>query len=85
MKYAWIAHHKAQWPVTLSCEVLEVSASGYFEHWRHQSADKPIKPEASGRVAAAALLVHIRAIHAEVKAEYGWPRMHKELLARGIR
>ena len=27
----------------------------------------------------------IRAIHAEVKGEYGWPRMHKELLARGIR
>ena len=25
---------------------------------------------------------HIRAIHAEVKGEYGWPRMHKELLAR---
>jgi putative transposase len=27
----------------------------------------------------------MRAIHAEVKGEYGWPRMHKELLARGIR
>lgn len=32
MKYAWIAKHKTRWPVTLSCEVLEVSASGYFEH-----------------------------------------------------
>ncbi|WP_155402807.1 IS3 family transposase, partial [Ralstonia solanacearum] len=32
-----------------------------------------------------ALLVHIRAIHAEVKGEYGWPRVWKELLARGIR
>jgi transposase InsO family protein len=27
----------------------------------------------------------MRAIHAEVKQEYGWPRMHKELLVRGIR
>ena len=27
----------------------------------------------------------MRAIHAEIKGEYGWPRMHKELLARGIR
>jgi len=26
-----------------------------------------------------------RAIHTEVKGEYGWSRMHKELLARGIR
>ena len=31
------------------------------------------------------MLVHIKAIHAEVKQEYGWPKMWKELLARGIR
>lgn len=27
----------------------------------------------------------MRAIHAEVKGEYSWPRMHNELLACGIR
>jgi transposase InsO family protein len=32
-----------------------------------------------------ALLVHVKAIHAQVKGEYGWPRMWKELLAKGIR
>jgi len=32
-----------------------------------------------------ALLAHIKAIHAHVKGEYGWPRMWKELLARGVR
>ena len=32
-----------------------------------------------------ALLASHPPIHAEVKGEYGWPRMHKELLARGIR
>lgn len=32
-----------------------------------------------------ALLTHIRAIYAEVKAEYGWPMMWKELVARGHR
>ena len=31
------------------------------------------------------LLVHIKAIHAEVKGEYGWPRMAWELVARGLR
>ena len=41
MKYAWIARHKAVWPVTLACEVLDVSASGYFEHWRKKDLDKP--------------------------------------------
>ena len=30
-------------------------------------------------------LARIRAIHAEVKGEYGWPRIHKELQARGLR
>ena len=29
--------------------------------------------------------MHIKAIHAEVKGEYGWPRMAKELVARGTR
>jgi transposase InsO family protein len=30
-------------------------------------------------------LAHIRAIHAELKGEYGWPRMYKELHAKGLR
>jgi transposase len=31
------------------------------------------------------LLTHMHAIHAEVKGEYGWPRMWSELQDRGIR
>ena len=85
MKYAWIARHKTRWPITLACEVLEVSASGYFEYWRRKSTDKPSRPGAGKRINDEALLVHIKAIHAEVKGEYGWPRMCKELLARGTR
>jgi transposase InsO family protein len=85
VKYAWIARHKAYWPVTLACEVLEVSASGYFEHWRRKAEDKPSRAGANKRISDEALLVHIKAIHAEVKGEYGWPRMWKELVARGIR
>jgi putative transposase len=85
VKYAWIARHRAQWPVTLACEVLGVSASGYFEHWRRKDTDKPSRPGANKRISDEALLVHIKAIHAQVKQEYGWPKMWKELLARGIR
>ena len=83
MKYAWIARHKTSWPVALTCEVLEVSTSGYFEHQRRRAQAAPSKP--GGRISDEALLAHIRAIHVEVKAEYGWPRMSKELLGRGIR
>ena len=85
MKYAWIAKHKVRWPVTLACEVLGVSTSGYFEHWRRKDSDKPSRPGTNQRISDEALLVHIKAIHAEVKHEYGWPRMWKELVARGMR
>jgi hypothetical protein len=73
---------KARWPITLMCEVLEVSASGYFS-W--EAAGR--RPERGpGRSHSdEALLAHIRAIHEQLRGEYGWPRMHKELLARGLR
>ncbi len=73
---------RKQYPVSIACEVLEVSASGYFT-WARQHKSKRTGPPV--RYSDEALLVHMRAIHAEVKQEYGWPRMHKELLARGIR
>jgi len=61
-----------------------VSASGYFEHWRRQDTKNPSRPDGSYRISDEALLVHIKAIHVEVKQEYGWPRMTAELRARGI-
>ena len=76
---------RAQWPVTIACEVLGVSSSGYFEHCKRKSQAKPSKPWANRRISNEELLAHIRAIHEEVKHEYGWPRMYKELVGRGIR
>jgi transposase InsO family protein len=73
---------RKQYPVSIACEVLEVSASGYFPWARQHKAKRTTPP---GRYSDEALLAHMRAIHAEVKQEYGWPRMHKELVARGIR
>ena len=73
---------RKQYPVSIACEVLEVSASGYFTWMRHEKTPPAAAPR---RYSDEALLAHMRAIHAEVKQEYGWPRMHKELVARGIR
>ena len=84
MKYAWIGKNKSTWPVTVTCEVLSVSTSGYFEHQRRRGTSQPSQP-GGGRLSNDAVLAHIRAIYAEVKGEYGWPRLWKELLARGIR
>jgi putative transposase len=81
VKYAWIAQHKNKWPIAIACGVLEVSASGYFEHRRPKS--QQAKP--SSRINEPTLLTQIRAIHAQVKGEYGWPKVYKELLARGFK
>lgn len=71
------------WPITLMCEALRVSASGFFEHQR-RSQQSPRKPH-TRRVNNEALLAHIRAIHAASKGEYGWPRVWRQLLAQGER
>lgn len=78
MKYAWIERHKKCWPITVQCDVLAVSASGYFERQRRK--DTP----PSQRINDEALLVHIKATHAANKGEYGWPRIWRELKACGV-
>jgi len=83
VKYAWIGRHKKHWPISLQCEVLNVSASGYFEHQRRKDS---VLPENAGkRTSDEVLLVHIKASHAGSKGEYGWPRIWKELRANGIK
>lgn len=84
MKYAWIDQNRRRWPLSMMCEHLEVSSSGYHQHTQRAANDKPGKPVRGG-TSDDALLAHIKAIHAQVKGEYGWPRMCKELVARGIR
>src|ERR1019366_7285041 len=37
------------------------------------------------RLSDTALAVHIKAVFAEMKGAYGWPRIWRELAARGIR
>lgn len=83
MKYAWITRHKSYWPITRQCEVLNVSTSGYFEHQRRRIADDPAIP--GKRISDAALLIHIKAVHAASKGEYGWPRVWRELRANCVR
>jgi transposase InsO family protein len=79
VKYAWVLRNKGHWPVSLQCEVLGVSPSGYHEHFARRAT-----PHQRKHLSNDALLVHIKVIHAQSKAEYGWPRVWKELLIRGI-
>jgi hypothetical protein len=44
VKYAWIDKLKTVWPVTLMCQVLGVSVSGFFEHRQRSSKAAPPEP-----------------------------------------
>jgi hypothetical protein len=60
---------------------LDVSARGFHQYLgREKMPDKGAE-----RVRDMALLTHIKAIHAETKGAYGWPRIWRELRQRGIR
>jgi transposase InsO family protein len=80
MKYAFIQRNKLVWPVSIQCYVLLVSASGYHEHLARRL-------DITGRrhPSDEALLVHISAVYAENRGAYGWPRIWRELVRRGVR
>ena len=80
MKYAFIQRHKRVWPICVQCRVLLVSVSGYHEHLargRDIAQRRHLSDEA--------LMVHISAVYAENRGAYGWPRIWRELVKRGIR
>ena len=57
------------------CRVLRVSPGGYYD-WRG-------RPQSARTERREALVVAIKAVHGEVKARYGSPRIHAELVVRG--
>ena len=75
MRYDFVERHRGRWPVRRMCRVLRVSAGGYYD-WRG-------RPRSSRAARQDALVVAIKAVHGEVKARYGSPRTHAELVARG--
>jgi len=77
VKFAFIDAEKAQWPVEVQCAVLGVSRSGYYA-WRD-------RPEAPREAEDAELVVEIKAAHKAGRGNYGSPRVHRELRAKGRR
>jgi putative transposase len=61
--------------VSLLCSVLQVSRSGFYAWCTRRPS---LRQTENARLTA-----EIRAIHGEVRARYGSPRMHRELIARG--
>ena len=66
-----ISAEKARFPVSLQCELLGVSRSGYYEWLRRGPSDREIADEL--------LTAKIREIHKRARGVYGARRVHAEL------
>ena len=67
---------KAHYPVTVLCEVLGVSRSGYYD-WKTRPCCERSKADAQ-------LAVQIAAAHTKSRKRYGSPRVHRALRRKGI-
>jgi putative transposase len=75
--YRLIEAEKATYPVSVLCRVLKVSRSGYYD-WKDRSPSKRDRENT-------ALSEKIREIHDRSRGIYGYPRVHAELRALGVR
>ncbi len=75
--YRLIEAKKANYPVSVLCRVLKVSRSGYYD-WRDRS---PSRRDGEN----SALTEKIREVHERSRGIYGYPRVHAELRALGVR
>lgn len=76
MRFQFIEEHRAVWPISVQCSVLQVTRAGYYA-WRK-------RPPSLTSQRRAELTEQVKEIHIENRCVYGSPRIHQELIARGI-
>jgi len=76
MSFAFIAEHSQQYPVTLLCQALDVSVSGYYA-WRDRPVSRHCREDAQ-------LAAEIQQIFLEHRQVYGSPRIQAVLKKQGI-
>ncbi|MDA8415535.1 MAG: IS3 family transposase [Betaproteobacteria bacterium] len=75
MKYRAIQDHADRFPIRLMTRILDVSAAGYYA-WR-------MRPQSDRARRNQALLIEIRALHAQSRHTYGSPRITRDLEEMG--
>jgi putative transposase len=75
MRFRFIEDRRADYPVTILCDVLGVSPAGYYA-WRS-------RPESPRSAANRVLVNDIKRVHRDTSGRYGSPRTHIELKVIG--
>jgi putative transposase len=75
MRFRFIEDRRADYPVTVLCDVLGVSTAGYYA-WRS-------RPESRRSAANREIVDDIKQVHRDTSGRYGSPRIHAELKAQG--
>jgi transposase InsO family protein len=75
MIYKFIDDHRKRWPVELMCNILEISASGYYHYRKHGEGKRELKKQA--------LRYQITEVYFQAHQRYGSPRIAKELTQLG--
>jgi len=76
VKFAWIRRHKDAFPMAAMCKVLGVSRSGYYAWVGRPPGTRGQRKEQ--------LMQAIQKAFDDNRQVYGSPRLHEELVARGV-
>jgi putative transposase len=76
-RFRFVDAEKAHFPVSLLCRMVRVSKSGYYA-WRDRTPSERTQEDA-------ALTERIVEVHNGSRETYGYPRVHAELQALGVR
>jgi len=77
VKYAVIEQNESEFPVSVMCEMLEVSRSGYYRSRKAVASPQARRSEERTEL--------IREIYTTSRETYGSPKIRQELLSRGIK
>lgn len=75
MKFAFVKEYRRLWPVSIICQVLKVTRSGFYAWLKRKPSKRTVRQEK--------LLARIRVAHQQNRELYGSPRVHRALLIDG--
>jgi putative transposase len=76
LKFGWIHLQRERFEVSVMCDILQVSRSGYYAWVDRAPSDRRLRREE--------LIGHIREAHERSDGTYGSPRVHAELAGREV-